>query len=306
MVDAVQATEQSADLPALPESTALDPSAIEARELESKGNEQTPPQQEDDKETKKVVSSVQKRIDELTRARHDTERQAQEQIQHWQRIAWEESQRAQQFAQQRQQMELQSSEPTLEGSGNDFEKYLANRAAWEAKRNQAQFQAQWAAQQQHQQGLAAQQAQQAAMQAQQQQQFLAEQQFVKQKVAEGSKAYKDFEAVVSNPELPVMRSINPAAYHAILQSEKGIDVAYYIAKNPLLAHKIAIAPPMQAVLEIGRIEGMFQAGNRVTNAPAPPSNVTHKGTGEASNTPDDKMSMDEWVAKRNKQIRASR
>ena len=304
MVETV--TDQSANLPALPESTALDPSAIESRQAsEAQAIEQTPPPPAGDEDgASRLPRAVQKRIDEVISQKKATEQRAQAEIQHWQRIAYEEAQKAEAAAKQRQQMEIDTSQPTLESCGGDLEKYIAATTEWASKKQALALKAQLEEQQRQMRGETDQQRQAEMQRAQQAQAFAAEQRFVMGKIEEGKKQYPDFDKAIMNPDLPKFRDVNPAAYQAILSSERGIDVAYYIAKNPMLAHEIALSPPMQAVMKIGQIEGMFRAGHKVTQAPPPPTQVASVGSGDAT-TLNDKMSMEEWVARRQKQKRAN-
>lgn len=127
------------------------------------------------------------------------------------------------------------------------------------------------------------------------------QQFVVSKVQEAKKVYPDFEQAISDPQLPPLRSANPAAYEAILSSEKGIDVAYYLAKNPFEAHRIAMLQPMQAIREVALIEAKFLGGKRVSDAPAPVSTV---GSARSSEKSESDESMADYVKRRNKEIAA--
>lgn len=240
-----------------------------------------------DKESAKVLSSVQKRIDELTRARHDAERNAQAQVEQWQRHAYE-------LDQKLKEVTFQNAQPTLENSNNDFEQYVSRLAQWEAQKMTQAMMAQHGQQAQ----AAAQHQEQINRQ---QQQVLAEQQFVASKIQEGNKVYPDFAKVVTNPELPQLRQMNFPAYQAILESDKGIEVAYYLAKNPLVAHKVALMQPLTAVREIGRIEALFASGKRVSDAPAPISTV---GSNQTPGGNPEKMPMDEWVKRREKELRS--
>lgn len=287
----------------LPESTALDPSAIEARQIDAAAKkEATPPPQTVDDESKKVVSSVQKRIDELVRAKHEAERNSKAEVEHYARIAWEKDRELQRLAAERQQLEFKTSEPTLESVGGDVEKFIAARLEWQGKQQSAQLtrqQQEWMAQfgQQAQQQR---QAEQAAIAAQQRAQ--AEEQFIKVKLEEGKKLFPDFDKVVTNPELPPMRAMNPAAFAAIMNSERGHEIAYQIAKDPLLAFKIANADPATGVREIGRLEGMLAAGKKITSAPPPPALV---GAGASHQKSAEEMSMEEFSAWRKKNRRSS-
>ena len=85
-----------------------------------------------------------------------------------------------------------------------------------------------------------------------------------------------------------------------MQSERGLDIAYHLGKNPILAAKVAMLPPLQAVLEIGRIEGTLSSGKRVSDAHAPTPQV---GSGSSLQKTTESMSMEEYVKARNKRIK---
>ena len=116
------------------------------------------------------------------------------------------------------------------------------------------------------------------------------QQTVEQKVADAVKKFPDFVEVVTSPELPGMQGT--PAFQAILDSDNGAEVMYYLGKNPARAHQIASLSPINQVREIGRIEASIATGKLVSNAPPPPDSVNSK-SGTATKDPT-RMTVDEY------------
>lgn len=237
--------------------------------------ESKPPEPDHATETKKALKGVQKRIDELTRARYEAEERGRQ-----------ESEQARQEAlywrQQAEAMKQQIGPPKADQFG-DYEKYLQALAAHEAEkiaeqRIQQERQASWEMQQRQAQEY---QRQQAAMQYQA---------TLNQKLEAATKKFPDFVEVVSSPELPGLQGT--AAFNAILESEVGAEVMYYLGKNPAKAHQIASLSPVAQAREIGRIEAAIESGKTVSNAPPPPASVDAK-TGTATKDPR-RMTIDEY------------
>ena len=239
---------------------------------ESKPTEPDPAQ-----ETKKALKGVQKRIDELTRARYEAEERGRQ-----------EAEQARQEAAYWRQMAEQAKQqigPPRSDQFQDYEQFLRATAAFEAQkvteeRIAAERQQAWAYQQA--------QAQQAQI-AQAKAQYEAT---IQHKVAEAEKKFPDFVEVVTSPELPGLQGT--PAFGAILESEMGAEVMYYLGKNPARAHQIVSLSPLAQVREIGRIEASLSTGKSVTQAPPPPSSVNAQ-TGTATKSPE-RMTVDEYYA----------
>ena len=112
----------------------------------------------------------------------------------------------------------------------------------------------------------------------------------------------DFDDVVDQ-DLP----ISQAMVESITDSEIGPQIAYYLGKNPQEALRIAKLPPMAAAREIGKLEAKLTPADEPektettpSKAPKPPSPVKGATT---SPGPSDNDSMDDWLRKRNKQLR---
>lgn len=234
-------------------------------------------------ETKRALSGVQKRIDELTRARYEAEERGAREAEGWR-------QQAMQMHQQLVQTQGNIQPPKLD-QYQDIEAYTAATAQFHAQRA-AQAERQAAEQQfAHNQQLAWQQQQQANAQ-------IRFRQVIDSKVQEATKKYPDFAEVVGSPELPNI--LQTHAFGAILESDHGAEVMYYLGKNPAKAHQLVSLSPMAQVREIGRIETMLSTGRAVTGAPPPPDTVGGN-KGGASKDPT-KMNYDEFVAYRRRQI----
>lgn len=110
--------------------------------------------------------------------------------------------------------------------------------------------------------------------------------------------YADFAEVAESPEVTV--SIPMA--HAIVNSEHGPEIQYYLGKNPDEAKRISLlAPPVQ-LIELGQIVGkiMTPAKPVITNAPKPINPIT-PGDTKTRKSPEDET-MDEYAARRKKEM----
>ena len=117
--------------------------------------------------------------------------------------------------------------------------------------------------------------------------------------------YPDFHEVAENPNVHVSMVVA----HAILQSETGPDIQYYLGANPGEAKRImALTPPMQLV-ELGKIEAKLTAPPPpapttpkppISNAP-PPIRPLKTGDAEPLTKDPGQMSMDEYIAMRKKE-----
>ncbi len=105
--------------------------------------------------------------------------------------------------------------------------------------------------------------------------------------------YPDFKEVAESPDVEISM---PMA-HAIIHSERGPDLQYYLGKNPAEAKRItALSPPLQLV-ELGLILGKLDAPappKPLSAAPKPISPITPAA--EKSAKDPSEMSMDEYKA----------
>lgn len=120
-----------------------------------------------------------------------------------------------------------------------------------------------------------------------------------------SQKYEDYEDVALNPAVP----INQTMANAILMSEQGPDIAYYLGKNLEEAHRIANLPPLLAVKELGKIEAKLTLESaeptptkQASNAPAPIAPVGGRSA-PPKDGPSDKDDIQTWVRKREAELR---
>lgn len=236
------------------------------------------------KDAKPEPSPVQKRIDQLTWKAHESERRLNAEIQRRQEVEEE----ARKLREQQQELMRLATMPTMEdveGDPRAYQKVLRehNERYLEAQRKEAHE----AAERQRQMHAVA--------------QF---QSFMNSRIAEAQQKYNDYAEVVGNPSLPPLPVVNPPLARAIVENEAMADITYYLGKNPAEAHRIAALPPERAIMEVGKIAAKLSTDTARTKAPAPPSSVG--GNQRASNGPSDSDSIEEWVRKREAQIRARR
>ncbi|OGP65290.1 MAG: hypothetical protein A3K22_05895 [Deltaproteobacteria bacterium RBG_16_42_7] len=74
------------------------------------------------------------------------------------------------------------------------------------------------------------------------------------KVVKALEALPDFETVARDLDMRRLYDAMPHVTDAILELEKGPEIAYYLGKNRSKAFELARMHPFQAALEIGRIE----------------------------------------------------
>lgn len=75
-------------------------------------------------------------------------------------------------------------------------------------------------------------------------------------VSKGQAKYKDFDSVINDGLGPFL---NQQLQQALLMSEQGHEVAYWLGKNPAEAARVAQLPPMAMVRELAFIETKLQA-----------------------------------------------
>lgn len=110
---------------------------------------------------------------------------------------------------------------------------------------------------------------------------------------------KDYESVVAAFAEDELQNLSREARMAIVESDVGPALLYYLAKNPEEAERIAELSPVRQSAELGKLETkVAMPAKRTTNAPAP-ANIT---TGGKTATKDlSKLSQTEYEAERKKQ-----
>jgi hypothetical protein len=97
--------------------------------------------------------------------------------------------------------------------------------------------------------------------------------------------------------------ISEAMAPTILESDKGPELAVYLAKNPDVARKLYNLGPREAARELGKIEAKLDdllQPKVVSDAKPPLSPVKPKG--DLPDGLDDKIDIKVWMKRRNKQI----
>lgn len=249
------------------------PISVESTEASAPSEEPAVEETEEQKPSRRD-----RRIDALTKEKYDAQRQLEA-----------ERQAREQLQMQIQQLNAQQQNPapdfpSLEQYNFDQQAYEQAVRGWHQNQVQAQEQ----------------QRQQQAEYAAQQQAVMQEQQRLQSAMAKGQEKYPDFIAKVTDPNLPPLREISPAAYQAVMESDTGTDVAYYLASNPQEVYEFASMNPVQAIRKVAQIEATL-AAKPVPGAvpPAPPTTLS--GKNDAVQDPH-KMTTAEWMEWRNKQV----
>ena len=92
-------------------------------------------------------------------------------------------------------------------------------------------------------------------------------------VGKGKTKYQDFSEVAESQAIPYTQ----AMADAIVGTDTGLDIAYYLGKNPGEATRIAGLSPIQAAKEIGKLEVKLSqpSGKKVSAAAEPIKPVGH-------------------------------
>lgn len=220
---------------------------------------------------------VQKRLDELTREKHEARREAD----HWREMAMRNNPPKPEAP--AREVESQSSdEPTMESCEFDVPRYTKEWHKW----NKAQESK-------------------AAEQAKAQQAVVERQQKFQASAAEFAAQAPDFEQLISNPALPFTDTM----FEAVTESDNPAAIAYHLAKNPQEAAVIAAMTPAAVGRAIAKIESQVASGEparqptqkTVTQAPPPPTILS--GTKTPSKKLDE-MSMAEYALHRAEERKA--
>jgi len=120
------------------------------------------------------------------------------------------------------------------------------------------------------------------------------------RLQDAQERYDDWDSIVDS-DAPMTDAMS----RAIVDSEKGPDIVYWLAKNPQEAKRIAaLSEPAQA-REIGKIEDkVAQPAKKPSNAPPPITPVGSRSTG--GDPLSEKLPMSEWAKNFEKQFYARR
>jgi hypothetical protein len=237
-------------------------------EAEATAAEKQEDSHDDEAEPKKSKGGFQRRIDELTRQREEERREKERLLSLVERLSGNDRPKPQEAQPQG------NSEPKREDF-DDYEQYLEARAEFRAVK-----------------ALDARLQQQEAQRAQQAQQTEQQKQVAtwNAKLAEARSKLPDFDDVTSSADV----AITPQMSSAIMDSDKGAEVAYYLAKNPAEAARIAALSPIGQVREIGKLEDRVQAKPvKPSSAPDPIKPVGARSSG--GDPLSDKVPFDQWA-----------
>lgn len=121
-------------------------------------------------------------------------------------------------------------------------------------------------------------------------------------ISEGSAKYKDFAEKVDRQPDQGGPQITHMMAEAMMESDVGVDVAYYLATHVKESNAIAKLPPMQQIRALYELEAKVSQPKAapVSKAPAPIKPV--RGGSASASKPVSEMSMAEYYAYRKKQI----
>lgn len=231
--------------------------AIEKGGHEAEQTEETATSDGDDATAKPKNKGVGKRINELTREKHDAIRERD----YWREQAMRTQQGsapAQQEAPQAQAAEQDAGEPRLEDF--DFDPAAFNRAHYQWMREQER----------------------------QQESTQARLTTLRERETAFEAEHPDYREVVFAPHVPITQDMA----QAMLGTDNPPAIAYHLAQNLDEAAAIAKLPPIQQAIAIGRIEAQLSATasapppptppKKTTNAPPPPKTVAGAGQPQVS------------------------
>lgn len=251
-----------------------------AQTQEQQQTTDAPEGDQQDRDEKGRFKGVQPRIDELTRKRHEAEREAA----YWKGVATQG--KAQNSAAPQEQ--AAPAKPTPE-KFNDYSEYVEALTEWKADQKITQALTEREA-------IAA-----------QQQQAQARITTWEQRQAQARAAMPDFDAVVGGSDAPIA----PHVAEAIQESEHGPALAYHLAKNQDVLDRLNNLSPRAADRELGRLEerlsskpadqgaaGADGATARTTQAPKPAAVSTAQGRSTAIDP--SKMTIEQYAEFRSK------
>lgn len=232
----------------------------------------------DEEKASRKQNGIQKRIDELTKARREAERRA----------AYLEEQ----LARNAKPSTSIGEKPTLESCDYDQEVYLDKLAEYKLQERLAQHE---------------------TSRTEEARKLEEQREAIEFRTRESSvrAEYPDYDQVVYSPNTPISDTMATA----IRKDENGAVVAYFLGKNPDVAYRITQLPPQQQYQAIGDLsdkiaeyrqstgsetgsnESAPQTPPNVSAAPPPPPTVS--GRGSSAKNPE-KMTTAEWMEWRNK------
>lgn len=252
-------------------------------EEDSQGQaEETAQDNDGEGEKKPEPNPVQKRINEITRARREAEARAASLEKLVLTLA--QGQQPGQQTSPQASPETQEEQPPKESDFQDYAAFQRAQLLYEARQTvRAEMHA------------ANERAQAGTKQVEQARQQQESQQRTAKLVEAGRDKFEDFDDVVMGDHV----RITPVMAEAItLDDAVGADVAYYLGKKPEEAARIAALPAARQVMEIGRLAERISSGankNKITKAPPPAKPVSGRSRAVVDES---KLSDEAWMQKR--------
>ena len=267
------------------EDAASDPSEIEAESLEQDQANEEPSADSDDP---KKDPWYKRRIDELTRDKHEARRQAER----LEKILEQQEAMMRQYMPQNAAAEPQGlvpPDPSQFAGGQYDPRYID--AMMQYTRESAIHEARQAVAAEYQQREQAQ----AAAQAQAR--------LIEAEAATRAK-HADYDAVIEQITSDPRLANNPTIRQALLGMENGPEIAYTLGRNLDVAYQIASMNPIQAGMKLAEIIGT--ANRSVSKAPPPIRPINATGKPPRNEKSYAEMSTEEYIAARNAEDLARR
>jgi hypothetical protein len=275
----------------LPEKPAEEDQSGAGEQPGSGENSDASQQDQDQEEQRKPKGGFQRRIDKLTREKHELEsRLTALEGRLAEKPAERPAERAESKGDAGQNARPVKPDPAKFDSYAAYEdahdKYVEDLADWKTDQKLAQ-----AREESRRQAAEAQARQRAAQTLEQ----------WESRVAAARQAHPDFDEVLEDVEIP----ITPALQQALVESEHGAELAYQLAKNPAEAQRIMKLSPLAQARELGKLEAKLtpepQKKPAATNAPPPLKPVAGGKSTVDLNDPD--LSFGDWEKARNAQLK---
>jgi hypothetical protein len=257
--------------PVAPKTTAPEaPATDEQAHVDEQQPEEHEGAEPEPEQSAKARRSAQARINEITRAKHEAEREAA----YWRGLA--EGGKKQEAAPEA----VAETRPILADYA-DYDGYVEALADWKAGQKVRE---------------ALQQTEVRASQSKQEQEAreVARTWATRQDAARNR--LPDYDDVVGSSSVTVA----PAVTDAILTSDKGPDIAYHLAKNPAVVARLNTMSPIAAAREIGRLEAALEKPS-TRAAPAVPEPASISRPARTQTSDPSQMSHEQYRAMRAKQ-----
>lgn len=229
----------------------------------------------------------QRRINELTRDKHEARRQAER----LEQVLKQQEELLQRLSPKETPQQAAPTPPNAEDYvGGQFDpRYLQDMMAY--TRESAKQEALQAVKQEYE-------------QRQQYEQQVAQQQKLETAEAAARAKYADYDGVIEQITSDPRLAQNPTIRQALLGLDNGPEIAYTLGKNLDVAYEIANMNPIQAGMKLAEI--VNRAPRRTSNAPTPIKPIS--ATGNTPGNPKDysQMSTEEYIAARNAEDLARR